>query len=93
MATTKYALFATESDIKKQVCCTVIPVIINKDYISVIVTKISHCSVAQQNETYTFTAMRKTMDFMYCFDFLFEAGDCLNLCLSFLMLSVNVCNV
>jgi len=61
VATTKYALFATESDIKKQVCCAVMPVIINKDCISVIVAKISHCPIAQRNEPYTFTAMKEKL--------------------------------
>ena len=41
VATTKYALFAIGSTIKKQLCCTVGPVIINKDCISVIAAKIT----------------------------------------------------
>jgi len=37
------------------------PVIINKDCISVIVAKISHCPIAQRNEPYTFTAMKEKL--------------------------------
>jgi len=39
VVTTKYALFAIESNIEKQLCCTVGPGIIKKDCISVTVAK------------------------------------------------------
>jgi len=34
--------------------------------------------------------MKKYMHFLFCPAFLFEAGDCLNLCLSFLIQCINV---
>jgi len=34
--------------------------------------------------------MKKYIHFLFCPDFLFEAGDCLNLCLYFLIQCINV---
>jgi len=40
--------------------------------------------------TLCFTVMKKYIHFLFCPDFLFEAGDCLNLCLPFPIQGINV---
>jgi len=60
--------------------------------ILVIFAKITHCQTAQWHETYNFTVTKKYMHFLFChqLQIFFEAGDCLNLCLSFLIQCINV---
>ena len=67
------------------------PVIINEDCISVIAAKNATLSNSIMKLNLRFHCHEnKIMDILYCLDFLFEAGDCLNLCLSFHMQCINL---